>query len=169
MTQKYHPIQIALHWLIVALILVQYATSGAIVRTHEAVAAGGKPGPTDLLLHVVHNRSGLIILALMFCRVAARVWFRSRRRADEGPALSWAAQVGHAALYALIIAQGLTGAIASYLWWPISIVHVVLFKVLLAAVAGHIAMAFWHQFVWKDGTMRRMVPFPSKWRTSSAG
>jgi cytochrome b561 len=164
MTNKYHPIQVALHWLIVALVIAQYATSGAIVRTHEAVAAGGKPTSDDLLLHVVHNRTGLLIVALMVARLVARVWIGRRRRADDMPATSRAAAIGHAALYVLLIAQGLTGAIASYLWWPISIVHVVLFKVILVAVAGHIVMALWHQFVWKDGTLRRMLPFVAEGR-----
>lgn len=158
MIKRYHPIQIALHWLVVALVVVQYGTSGAIVRTHQAVAVGGKPAPADLLLHVVHNRSGLLILALMFARLAMWVWTRLRRP-DERPARSPAAQAGHAALYILLIAQGFTGAIATYLWWPISVVHVVLFKIILVAMAGHIAMALWHAVVWKDGTFRRMVPF----------
>lgn len=166
MTPKYHPVQVALHWLIVALVLVQYATSGAIVRTHEAVAAGGKPAPDDLFLHVVHNRIGLIIVALMAARLVARVWI-GRRRGDEMPATSRAAAIGHAALYALLIVQGLTGAIASYLWWPVSVVHVVLFKVILVAVAGHIVMALWHQFVRKDGTLRRMLPFAAEARWSA--
>ena len=164
MTQKYHPIQIALHWLIVALVLVQYATSGAIVRTHEAVAAGSGPTPDDLFLHVVHNRVGLFIVVLMVARLVVRVLIGRRHRADNMPASSRAATIGHAALYVLLIAQGLTGAIASYLWWPISIVHVVLFKVILAAVAGHVAMALWHHFFLRDGTLRRMLPFVAEER-----
>jgi cytochrome b561 len=164
MTQKYHPIQIALHWLIVALVLVQYATSGAIVRTHEAVAAGGKPTSDDLFLHVVHNRGGLIIVALMVARLVARLWVGRRLSTDEIPTTSRAVAIGHAALYVLLIAQGLTGAIASYLWWPISIVHVFLFNAILVAVAGHIAMAIWHEFVRKDGTLRRMLPFAAEGR-----
>jgi cytochrome b561 len=168
MAKRCYPIQIVLHWFVVALVVVQYGTSGAIVRTHEAVAAGGKPASADLLLHVVHNRSGLLILALLFARLAMWVWMR-RRRPDERPATSPAAQAGHAALYALLIAQGFTGAIATYLWWPISIVHVILFKIILVAVAGHIAMALWHTFVWKDGAMRRMVPLHIGRRPRRAG
>jgi cytochrome b561 len=161
MANRYHPIQVALHWLIVALVIVQYGTSGAIVRTHEAVAAGDKPTPADLLMHVVHNRSGLLILMLMSARLVVWAWIRYRFGANERPAVSRAATLGHAALYALIIAQGLTGAIATYFWWPISAVHVVLFKLIVVAVAGHIAMAFWHEFIRKDGTLRRMLPLPS--------
>lgn len=160
----YHPIQVALHWLVVAFVVVQYATSGAIVRTHEAAAAGGKPTSDDLFLHLVHNRTGLIIVALMVARLVARVWIGRRIDADDMPATSRAAAVGHAALYILLIAQGLTGAIASYLWWPISVVHVVLFKIILVVVAGHIAMSLWHQFVRRDGTLRRMVPFVAEGR-----
>lgn len=81
--RKYSPIQTVLHWLIVGLLALQYATSGAIVRTHEAVAAGGKPAASDLLLYLVHNRSGLIITALMLVRFAVSLWFATWRQADD--------------------------------------------------------------------------------------
>jgi cytochrome b561 len=58
--------------------------------------------------------------------------------------------------YAVLITEGTTGAVASYLWWPISAAHVILFKVLLALVTIHVAAALWHELVRKDAVMRRM-------------
>lgn len=156
--RKYHPIQIVLHWLIVALLILQYATSGAIVRTHEVVAAGAKPVASDLLLHLVHNRGGLIITGLMLARFAASLWSATWRRGEDQEPFSKLARGGHALLYALIIAQGFTGFVASYFWWPIHVVHIVLFKVILVVVLGHISMALWHQLVKKDGTLQTMLP-----------
>lgn len=156
--RRYHPVQIILHWLIVVLLVPQYATSGVIVRTHEAIAAGGKPSASDLLLHVVHNRGGLIITALMLVRFAMSLWFATWRHPENAKRPSKLATGGHALLYVLIIAQGFTGFVASYFWWPIHIVHVVLFKVILVVVSGHVAMALWHQFSERDGTMLLMLP-----------
>jgi cytochrome b561 len=47
-------------------------------------------------------------------------------------------------------------AVATYFWWPISAVHVILFKVLLALVTIHVAAALWHAFVRKDAVTSRM-------------
>jgi hypothetical protein len=57
---SYHWCQVALHWLVAALVATQYATGGSIGRTHSAVAHGGKAEPLDLLLHAIHNRVGLL-------------------------------------------------------------------------------------------------------------
>ena len=60
------------------------------------------------------------------------------------------AQGVHAVFYAVLIAEGITGAVASYYWWPISAVHVILFDILLALVRIHVVAALWHQFIRKD-------------------
>jgi cytochrome b561 len=149
--------QIALHWLVAALVLLQYATSGAIVRTHSIHLIGQRPSPTDLVLHTLHNRVGLSIVALMLGRLVLRLWFGAP--SPEGARRSIAARIVqgvHFAFYAVLVAEGVTGAVASYFWWPISAAHVVLFKVLLALVAIHVAAALWHEFVRKDAVMRRV-------------
>ena len=56
----------------------------------------------------------------------------------------------------MLITEGITGAVASYFWWPISAAHVILFKVLLALVTIHVAAALWHEFVRKDAVIHRM-------------
>ena len=154
----YHPLQVLLHWLVVALIVEQYVTSGAIRRTHEALMMGQQPTNSDLLLHTIHNRGGILITGLMVLRFALRWWFgRGLHLPTKSPAAR-TAHAAHTALYLLIIAQGLTGFVASYLWWPISSVHVILFKAILILVGVHAFMAFWHHFVSRDDTLVRMVP-----------
>jgi cytochrome b561 len=158
--------QIALHWLVAALVLVQYSTSGAIVRTHSIHLIGRRPNPTDLLLHTVHNRVGLAIVALMLGRLALRLWVGAPAPGDAAGGLAARlAQMVHFTFYAVLIGEGVTGAIATYFWWPISAAHVVLFKVLLALVTIHVAAAVWHELVGKDAVMRRIgLRFPFEGR-----
>jgi cytochrome b561 len=149
--------QILLHWVIVLLVMLQYATSGSIARTHTVSMSGLAPDKSDLFWHVVHNRSGLLIFALMALRLAIRYW-----RGVPAPvagistAQAKAANIVHWALYATLMLQAFTGAVASYVWWPASRVHEVLFYVFASLVAVHIFAAFWHHFVLKDGTLRRI-------------
>jgi cytochrome b561 len=154
---RYSWTQIGLHWLVAALVLAQYATSGAIVRTHQMRPLGQQANPTDLFLHTVHNRVGLLIVVAMALRLAVRLW-----RGAPAPLTDpdgWTARLArtaHWAFYAILIAQGITGAIATYFWWPISAVHVFLFKILLGLLGVHIAAALWHGFVRRDDTLMRM-------------
>jgi cytochrome b561 len=149
--------QIALHWLVVGLVVAQYATSGAIVRTHSIHLIGQRPSATDLVLHTLHNRVGLTIVALTIGRLALRLSVGAPVPGDESGGLAARlAQGVHFAFYAVLIMEGFTGAVASYFWWPISTAHVILFKVLLALVAIHVAAALWHEFVRKDAVISRM-------------
>jgi cytochrome b561 len=153
----YTRIQIALHWLVAALVLAQYATSGAIVRTHSMHSLGWRPNPTDLVLHTLHNRVGLAIIALMVGRLALRLWIGVPPPGDAARGLATRlAQGVHFAFYVVLISEGVTGAIATYIWWPMSTAHVVLFDVLLALVTLHVAAALWHEFVRKDAVMHRI-------------
>jgi cytochrome b561 len=146
-----------MHWLVAGLVLAQYATSGAIVRTHGIHLIGQRPSPTDLVLHTLHNRVGLAIVVLMLGRLALRLWAGAPAPGDAAAGVSVRlAQGVHFAFYAVLITEGITGAVASYFWWPISAAHVILFKVLLALVTTHVAAAVWHEFVRKDAVMSRM-------------
>lgn len=151
--------QIVLHWLIAILIVAQYATSGAIKRTHEVHAGALAPDPADLLLHTVHNRVGILIGLLLVIRFALRL----RRGAALPPVGTpdWqarAANLVHWAFYGVLMAQVATGFIASYLWWPASVAHGPLFVLLVTLIIVHVFAAFWHQWVKRDGLMWRMLP-----------
>lgn len=154
----YHWSLILLHWVIVALVIVQYVTSAAMLRVHRPRSVFARPDPLDLLQHTIHIRVGLVIIALMVIRAGLR-WRFGAPEPLVG-LTSWqinAAKAVHFALYATILAQGITGAVAIYFWWPVSAAHVVLFKVLLGLIVLHIAAALWHQFFLKDGGLRRIL------------
>jgi cytochrome b561 len=156
---KYSLAQIVLHWTVVLLVFVQYATSGSIARTHEVSLKGLTVDPMDHFLHSVHNRSGMLILALMLLRLGLRYWKGvPPPPPGQPPALERVANIVHVALYACLIMQAVTGIIASYIWWPASAVHRPLFYIFAALAALHVFAAFWHQWVRRDGLLRRMMP-----------
>ena len=135
--------QIALHWLVAGLVLAQYATSGAIVRTHSIHLIGQRPSATDLVLHT--SQPGRTRDRRDDARPVgpAALGWRSCARGRGGRLRGRLAQGVHFAFYAVLIAEGITGAVASYFWWPISAAHVILFRVLLALVTIPVAAALW--------------------------
>jgi cytochrome b561 len=159
---RYSWAQISLHWLVVALVMLQYATSGAILRTHSVSMSGLAPSRSDLFWHVVHNRVGLLIFLVLCIRIALRFWQGTPSPlANTPPMQQKIAQFVHAGLYIVLGLQAFTGAVATYFWWPISIAHVILFKVFLGLVALHIAAAIWHQLRLKDGILWRITGLKS--------
>ncbi len=131
-----------LHWTVVLLVVEQYWTSGAIVRIHAYRPLGRPADPSDLTLHAVHTRVGLLIFAL----VAVRLALRLARGAPEWltPLPQWRRWLSSGvqyALYVVLLGQTVTGAIATYLWWPISSAHKALFWTLVVLVALHMGGA----------------------------
>ena len=153
----YHPAQVILHWLIAGLIILQYATGGSIQRTHDAVMNGGQPDPTDMLLHAVHNRSGMLILLLMLIRLMLRVLIGVPEPMDEEAWRKRAAGMLHRGFYVVLILQATAGITASYVYWPVSFIHVIGAKLLLGMIAVHALAACWHQLVRQDHTLARML------------
>ena len=139
---RYTIAQIVLHWAVVLLVVGQYATSAAMVRVHGYRPLGRLPAPFDLTLHAAHMRLGLLILVLVAFRLALRM--RSGAPQWDPPIPRWrrhfSATVQYG-LYGVLLAQAATGAVASYLWWPMSVVHKGLFLALLALLALHLAGA----------------------------
>jgi hypothetical protein len=134
--------QIVLHWLVVLLVIEQYATSGAMLRVHGYRPLGRPADPFDLTLHAVHARVGLLIFGLVTVRLLLRIawgapeWLTPlplwRRRRASGVQY---------ALYAVLLGQALTGVIATYLWWPMSAAHRAFFFALVALLALHLGGA----------------------------
>ncbi len=156
--RRYGAPQIALHWLIVLLVISQYATSGSIVRTHKVGMAGLAPSKTDLFLHMLHNRIGLLIFCLLAALFALR-WLKGTPPSANAPN-SWQENLSkfvHVGLYGILGLQAVTGAVATYFWWPISTAHRYLFWVFMALVLLHAAAALWHQFSLKDGLLWRIT------------
>lgn len=157
MTTGYSPLQIVLHWLVAALVLVQYQTGGSIERTHHAVHLGLAPDSFDLLQHAIHNWSGMAIGALMVGRLPLRWWLGGvTLRIPGASPLEHAARALHLGFYAALIGQAALGFTASYLTFAVAPLHVIGSQVILAMLALHVAAALLHA-VRRDGVLGRML------------
>mgnify|MGYP001381267333 CR=1 FL=1 len=172
---RYGAVAQFLHWLIVALLVVQVTT---------ATLADDMPlGLAKLAMLARHKSFGMTILALAVLRL---LW----RFASPAPSLPTTlkpyerglARLTHTLLYVLLIAMPISGWIMSAAknypvsWfhqftWPNPVapdkdlgeameeLHETFAYVLGAIVTLHILAALKHHFVLKDNTLKRMLPF----------
>ena len=154
----YSKLQIGVHWAVVAMIGAQWATSGAISRTHNPLLP---PSHSDLLLHIVHNYNGMAIGCLVLVRIALRLSRSTDRPQACRTPMEMAALAVHWGIYASLAAQAATGFIASYLWAPAAGIHKAIWNVTLVLIALHVTAAAWHG-VRRDGVVGRMLPFRTR-------
>lgn len=169
---KYGTVTRVLHWGIAGLLFWQLGT----------VLAGELLGETPFLeaLGSQHKPIGLVLFILAVIRA---VWglinLGKRPKLHEG-IIGKVALLGHLALYALLLFVPAVALIRQYgsgrpfeafgitvmqgghdkIEWMTKLggdLHGELAWVLLAVIVLHIAMALVHQFVWKDGTLKRMA------------
>ena len=157
-SKAYSGLQIAIHWAVVAMIGTQWATSGAIPRTHNPLLPAA---PVDLLLHMVHNYNGMAIGCLVLVRIALRLSRSADRPQARRTSMELAALAVHWGIYTSLAAQAATGFIASYLRGPAAGVHRAIWNVTLTLVALHVTAAAWHG-VRRDGVVGRMLPFRTR-------
>lgn len=151
-TTGYSGIQIALHWLIAILIAVAWFTGDGGEEAMEVVEDGGTAGL------VPHVAIGLAILALVVIRVLVRLGKGAPDAVGEPGSLSvMASDWGHRLIYLLMIAVPLGGIGTFFLGLEVGDVHALAANVLMVAALGHALMALYHQYVLKDGLLRRMM------------
>lgn len=147
--------QIALHWIVVLLIAQQYLFKDAIASAWDKFTKGGETGFS--LMIVAHVIGGALILITALWRLMIKA-----RRGDPGvtgdnPVLIMIARLTYLGLYALMILMPISGAVA---WFggvqAAAGAHGVMKLLLLALIALHIAAAFYHQLILRDGVMERM-------------
>jgi cytochrome b561 len=171
---RYTRTAIALHWLIALAVVAQIAFGWWMLQIPKD-PVGARVNAFNL-----HKSIGLTVLLLM----AARLAWRATHHAPVLPSMpAWqatAARINHGLLYVCLFVQPLSGYIGSAVsgypvryfgmmlpdWAPkiiplkdlLSVVHLVSSWILIAAIALHIAAALKHQFVDRDGLLRRMWP-----------
>lgn len=171
---RYGLVAILLHWLVAVLIGAAFALGVVMVDI---------PGltPTKLRYFSWHKWLGVTVLALAALRLLWRWW---RGAPLPVPMPRWqhrASAAGHALLYVLMFAVPLSGYFYSlaagvpvvYLGlWPMPVLmeadpvlkpilkelHETLTNVMLAIIIVHILAALKHQFIDRDGTLKRMLP-----------
>lgn len=156
MAGRYDRVARTLHWLIAALVLLQFATGWSWGYFER----GSEP---RFYLFRLHLYSGYAVLAL----AGLRIFWRLTHSAPPLPAgmsrlTQVAAHATHGLLYLLILIQPILGAVTvtalgKSLGWT-GAVHVVLAYVIAAIVVLHVAAALWHHFLRRDGLLLRMLP-----------
>jgi cytochrome b561 len=162
-----------LHWLIVALLMVQYSIGWLMPDLHRNM----KPGAAMTF----HISFGIVILVLIVLRFA---WRLGHPVAPENSLPPWqrlGSQAVHWLLYALVLATTMTGWLfASFRGWSMSFFYLVPMPMLaadnaaagktidgwhqaaewalLVAVGLHVAFALIHIFIYRDRIMQRMLP-----------
>lgn len=161
-----------LHWLVVALLAVQFSLGWLMPDVHA-----GPPGRAMTL----HISLGLTILALILLRL---VWRITHPVAPESSLPPWqrvSSEAVHWLLYVLVLAATITGWLfASFGGWSVSYFNLIPLPMLagknpvaihqidgwhqiaewalLIAIGVHVAAAFAHIFIYRDGVMQRMLP-----------
>lgn len=169
MPTRYHPLLVALHWLLAAFIL------GLLVAGTFSLAVKSNSDPAKLLSFRMHMALGVTVLFLMVLRLAVRLTTRQPPRAETGhPLLDRLARATHWALYAVAIAMassGLALSVASglpdavfgggpmppdFADYPARQVHGFLARALMVLITLHVVAALWHQFIRGDGIFARI-------------
>jgi cytochrome b561 len=153
----YSRTQIALHWIVVALVAAQYIFKDAIANAwfawHQELPFAFDP---RILAHIV---VGQLILVLIGWRLVLRMKRGAPPSPEDEPApLRAIAKISHAGFYVILAALSVSGAAA----WFGDIVqaaqlHNLLKTVLLALVVLHVLAALLHHVVLKTDVMRRMI------------
>lgn len=172
-TQSFGSVTRVLHWGMALVIVVAIA----LIELTELAPRGSalRRGMRDW-----HMQSGLLILALVWFRVAWRL--ANTLPAIEPPPPAWQLKIGHAVewtFYALMIVLPILGvAMVQADGRPIALlgvdvpmfmtvdkslahdledVHETLGNLMLILIGAHVGAALWHKFVLRDNTLGRIT------------
>ncbi len=155
----YSTSQIALHWIIAALVVFQLVFGEAMNAVMRASERGITISASDQWWGDAHYWVGMAILALAAIRMAVRVVAGAPVPLGNGWTVK-AAQFGHAAFYVLLLAAPVLGILGFYLGEPWDDIHTLCKPLFIILIALHVLGALYHQFWLKDGTLRRIVVPP---------
>lgn len=149
--------QIALHWIVALLIGFQLIFGEGMGPAFRALMQSGVAGTSTVVW--LHLGAGVLVLAFALWRLALR---RSQgvpvAPIGDSALQRRLAQITHGLLYALMLAAPLTGLLA---WFgandAAADLHKLMKPALIVLIALHVGAALYHQFVMKDGLIRRMM------------
>jgi cytochrome b561 len=171
---RYGAVARFLHWIIVAMVVVQIPAG--IAMTSEPLAAAADP------LFILHKGLGSVLLVLVVARIAWRLTHRPPPFPDYMSAREQRmASGGHVALYALLLVMTVSGYVRTVGdGFPIElldalgipplipsmpdlaaimlVVHQFTVIALVGTAAGHVAMVLRHQLIDRNPEMARMWP-----------
>ena len=172
---RYDAASRAFHWATVALILMAAALGLWIAHARPEDEA------FKLTLYNVHESIGATIWAVTLARLAWRLGHPPPPLpADLPNVLKLAARLNHAAFYVWLLTMPVVGFVAANAWgfpltWfglvplpdpvgknvplaeTLTFIHRLMAWSLVGMIALHASAALWHQFVRRDGTLRKML------------
>jgi len=168
--KRYHAALVTLHWLLAALLIVSLGIGTFALKTLP------NSSPDKIGALQGHLIVGGLILLLTLLRLVVRVRSDHPAPATTGNALlDRLAPAMHWSLYLLVLVMvgsgiamsvlaGLPGIVfggvgslpADFNALPPRAVHGIVAKLLMLAIAAHVAAALYHQFVRRDGLLSRM-------------
>lgn len=157
-SEGYSASQIALHWTIVALVLVQLFSHEAMEHAFDAQEKGTGQVTGDPVA-LVHAGSGVVILVLMAVRLLLRARLGAPALpADMPDALKLGAKISHHALYTLLFLIPVAGGLAVVLTSETAAgLHGLLLILLWIVLFLHVGGALYHALVRRDGVFQRML------------
>lgn len=171
---RHDPLTQALHWLIALAVITTYAIG--LIREDLP------KGDFRTWLLSLHMSLGLLVAGASVIRIAWRSVAPTPAPVEMAPALALAAKAGHLMLYVALLAVPVLGLLAAWIAGrnivvfdlvalpsPFAVdkamghdlqeLHGVAAHAMLLLAGAHAAIAIVHQFVLKDGTLGRMLPF----------
>ncbi|WAJ29664.1 cytochrome b [Antarcticirhabdus aurantiaca] len=152
-------LHVVLHWLVVALVAVQFVDKGSMEALFDATFEGHAISGTDAVLGWAHIVCGSAILAAMAVRLVDRVLVgRPAYDPAEPAAAVWLARATHGLLYAVLLAMPALGLLA----WITGLesyadLHTALWTPLLVLLGLHVVGALVQHLVFKTNALRNMT------------
>jgi cytochrome b561 len=170
----YNTVARLFHWVTVLLVLIMIPVGLAMAQE--------LPKPLEDRLYILHKGLGPLVLLVVAARLAWRVFHPAPPLpTDIPPVQRLAASVVHAALYAALLVQGISGYIfvdagdfPLEVWQSLGVpplipknealskaaegVHRTTAFVLIVLIAMHVSAAAYHGLVRRDGVVARMWP-----------
>src|SRR5258708_37977619 len=171
LVSRYHPLLVMLHWLIAVLIVAMLCIGFLVLEPMPNI------DPQKISILLIHMSVGMAILALMVVPFVLRMRSSRPAQATTGnQLLDRIAPVTHYGFYVLVllmVGRGYTTAILSRLnrsvfqgtgealppsfeIYPSFVAHGCNALLLAVFIILHVLAALYHQFVRKDGLLRRM-------------
>lgn len=171
---RYGIVAQVLHWLIVALVMVQFVLG---IRAH------GLPVSLERLILLARHKSiGLSIFILVVLRLGWRLYSPPPPLPPAPLQSRAAAYLSHGLMYALLLVMPVVGWLYSsasnltvswFGWFPLPnlvapdrrlahgllLAHESMAWVLLAVIVIHVCAALWHHIILRDDVLLRMLPF----------
>jgi cytochrome b561 len=154
----YSTLQITLHWVIAALVASQLLFGEGMTNVREAAEEGATPSGVDFAASIGHYWFGIAILALVLVRLGVRLTRGVPPHPVAAPTwMGWAAKLVHWAFYLMLVAMPVLGLLTVYVSDEFGDIHKLGKPVFLALIAVHVLAALYHQFIKKDGALRRIL------------